>query len=93
VASQRFALQKHPVQLQTHGRQAYTGSLGAQQLRFRQTQHQARTDAGVGLDTFPETAKSVVGFWFNIVSVSVRSGNAHVEKVKPSAMNIDQDVD
>jgi hypothetical protein len=80
------------VQPQTHGRQAYAGSLGAQQLRFRQTQHPARTDAGAGLDIFPGTAISVVGFWLNIVSVCVRSGNAHVEKVEPGAMNIDQDV-
>jgi hypothetical protein len=62
VALQRFALQKLPVQPQIHGRQAYTGSLEAQQLRFRQTQHPARTDAGVGLDIFPGTAISVVGF-------------------------------
>jgi hypothetical protein len=92
VTSQRFVLQKHPVQPQTHGRQAYTGSLGAQQLQFRQTRHPAQTDAGVGLDIFPGTAISVVGFWFNIVSVCVHSGNAHVEKVESGAMNIDQDV-
>jgi hypothetical protein len=92
VTSQRFALQKHPVQSQTHGRQAYTGPLGAQQLRFRQTQHPTRTDVGVGPDIFPGTAISVVGFWLNIVSMCVRSGNAHVEKVEPGAMNIDQDV-
>jgi hypothetical protein len=63
VASQRFALHKHPVQPRTHGRQAYTGSLGTQQLRFRQTQHPARTGAGAGLDIFPGTAISVVGCW------------------------------
>ena len=96
VASQRFALQKHPVQPQTPGRQAYTGSLEAQQLRFRRTQHPARTDAGVGLDIFPGTAISVVGFWLNIVSVCAGIGNTavntHVEKVEPGAMDIDQDV-
>jgi len=91
LASQRFALHKHPVQPQRHGRQAYIGSLGAPQLRFRQTQHQVRTDAGVGLDIFPGTAVSVV-VWINTVSVCVRSGNAHVKKVEPGAMNIDQDV-
>lgn len=62
VVSQRFALHKHPVQPQTHGRPAYTGSLGGQQLRFQQTQHPSRTDAGAGLDIFPGTARSVVGF-------------------------------
>jgi len=76
AASQRFALQKHPVKPQTHGRQAYTGSHGAQQLRIRQTRHRARTDGGVGLDIFPGTAISVVGFWLNIVSVYyVRTGS------------------
>jgi hypothetical protein len=83
VASQRFALQKHPVKPQTHDRQAYAGSLGAQQPRFRQTQHPARTDAGVGLDIFPGTAISVVGFWLNIVSGVSATGTRTSKKLSP----------
>jgi hypothetical protein len=73
------------------------GSLGTQQLRSRQIRHPTRTDAGVGLDIFPGTAISVFLVKYRVsISVCMSAagwdGNAHVEKVEPSTVHVDQDV-